>query len=75
MFEVCIKLIFFSWFSANTDYGCIYVRLINDKFCQDHANVPVCGYDSQDCCDPESNFEFCTECLCIEAGKQEIHCD
>ena len=33
--------------------------------CNDFANIEECGYDGGDCCDPDSSFDFCTECQCI----------
>lgn len=35
-----------------------------DGFCDDFNNKKFCLYDHQDCCNPESNFDFCSDCQC-----------
>ena len=38
---------------------------LNNSRCNDFANIKECGYDGGDCCNPDSNFDFCTECQCV----------
>ena len=38
---------------------------IGDNFCDDQNNNPECNYDGGDCCGPNIDTTYCTECLCI----------
>ena len=39
---------------------------IGDDFCDDEYNSFECDFDGGDCCETNSNKEYCTECLCKE---------
>ena len=39
---------------------------IGDNSCDDENNNQECNYDSGDCCGPNVNTQFCTECICFE---------
>ena len=36
-----------------------------DGFCDDITNNKDCNYDGGDCCGPDVNTQFCTECQCL----------
>ena len=37
---------------------------IGDGYCDDITNVESCSYDGGDCCNEDSSFHYCHECLC-----------
>ena len=39
---------------------------IGDAYCDDINNNVVCNFDDGDCCGPNVNTQYCTECLCLE---------
>ena len=39
---------------------------IGDSYCDDENNNLECNYDSGDCCGPNVNTQYCTECICFE---------
>ena len=43
--------------------------LIGDNFCDDNNNNKDCEFDGGDCCNPESNKQWCIECKCNSTGK------
>ena len=36
--------------------------------CDDVNNNEACSFDGGDCCGPNVNTDWCTECLCLEGG-------
>ena len=50
-----------SWFS-----GCMqeHPYYIGDGNCDDFMNNEGCSYDGGDCCGPNVNTQYCTECIC-----------
>ena len=42
----------------------------NNGKCNDEANIPECDYDTNECCG-SGNFDFCTECKCLDPRKVE----
>ena len=41
---------------------------VGDGYCDDDANNEECDYDSGDCCGPNINIGYCSECLCFGLG-------
>ena len=39
-----------------------------DNYCDDSNNNLNCNFDGGDCCGPNVNTLWCTECLCLEEG-------
>ena len=39
---------------------------IGDSYCDDNNNNLECNYDGGDCCGPNVNTDYCTECLCLD---------
>ena len=37
---------------------------IGDGWCDDENNNESCGFDGGDCCGPNVNTQYCTECIC-----------
>lgn len=37
-----------------------------DGFCDDKNNNAGCDWDGGDCCGPENDFTYCTECKCLD---------
>ena len=42
------------------------MEFIGDSYCDDENNNLECNYDSGDCCGPNINTQYCTECICFE---------
>ena len=38
---------------------------IGDGYCDDIDNNVECNFDGGDCCGPNVNTNYCTECLCL----------
>ena len=43
---------------------CLETDDIADGYCDDIANTEICNWDGGDCCGPNSNLTYCTECQC-----------
>ena len=43
---------------------CLLLEWVGDGICDDSANNQKCHYDKGDCCDKDTNFDFCNTCLC-----------
>ena len=41
---------------------------LGDGYCDDINNNLECSYDGGDCCGPNVNTQYCSECLCLEGG-------
>lgn len=41
-------------------------ELIGDGICDDLNNIQDCQFDGDDCCDVNSNFNFCYLCECYQ---------
>ena len=39
---------------------------IEDGYCDDGNNHIVCSFDGGDCCGPNINLDYCSECICLE---------
>ena len=37
-----------------------------DGYCDDTNNNEECLFDGGDCCGPDINLDYCTECICYE---------
>ena len=37
---------------------------IGDAYCDDENNNDDCNFDGGDCCGPNVNTQYCTECIC-----------
>ena len=50
-----------SWFT-----GCMYEHpyTIGDGVCNDETNNEGCSYDGGDCCGPNVDTQYCTDCIC-----------
>ena len=45
-------------------FGCQFLHLTNDGYCDDEANVEECNFDFGDCCDWRNDFSNCQDCFC-----------
>ena len=50
--------------TASTSNMCPFWELAGDGYCDDETNIPECGYDYDDCCQPENDRSLCTNCTC-----------
>jgi hypothetical protein len=41
-----------------------YPHWIGNGYCSDEVNNEGCSYDAGDCCGPNANTDWCTECIC-----------
>ena len=54
------------------DYGCPYMSILGDGYCDDEANIAECLYDSGDCCYYENDRTLCQDCFCyVDQKKRE----
>ena len=54
------------------DYGCPYMSILGDGYCDDEANIAECLYDSGDCCYYENDRTLCEDCFCyVDQKKME----
>ena len=60
-------LAFFEIFCRFSD--CVTAWL-DDGFCDDENNKAACFYDEGDCCGPDVNLAYCSECKCKEESTQ-----
>ena len=46
--------------------GCMseYPYRIGNGYCNDNTNNESCSYDGGDCCGPNVDTQYCTECIC-----------
>jgi hypothetical protein len=51
-------------YSAND--ACAAPWWFGDNYCDDENNTPECGFDGGDCCGPDVNTTYCSDCLCLE---------
>ena len=49
-----------------TGCGSNHPNWIGDGYCDDETNNEECSYDGNDCCGPNVNTNWCTECICYE---------
>ena len=42
---------------------------IGDSYCDDENNNLECNYDSGDCCGPNVNMQYCTDCQCHRLSR------
>ena len=76
--NLCIKVFrvkfwweisYFTVYSLPFTADCAEPNWFDDNFCDDENNVPECGYDGEDCCDPNSNLVmYCTVCACLNCN-------
>ena len=57
------------FFGTECEYN--QVKRIGNGICEDDVNVEECHYDGGDCCEPDSNINFCDDCLCIKPHDKE----
>ena len=38
---------------------------VGDGFCDDQLNTIDCNFDEGDCCVPNVNTKYCTDCVCL----------
>ena len=43
-----------------------------DGYCDDELNNHNCNYDAGDCCGPNVNTKYCTECKCRKVCNQFV---
>ena len=48
--------------------GCFEPDWVGDDYCDDGNNNQECNYDGGDCCGPNVNTQYCTECQCLSDG-------
>ena len=54
-------------FDTDLFLDCLYGNhdWIGDQSCDDFNNNMECNFDGGDCCGPNVNTQWCTECLCL----------
>jgi len=58
-------------FEDNCNGGeCVLSAWKGDGFCDDGNNNCGCGWDGGDCCNSDSNFDYCSDCTCLDPTKQ-----
>ena len=58
---------YFSSLTTNSG-GCSFPQYVGDGYCDDGNNNQECNFDGGDCCGPNVNTEYCTECQCLSEG-------
>jgi len=48
--------------------GCFKDAWTGDGYCDDGNNNCGCDWDSGDCCGTGQNYNYCTDCACLEPG-------
>ena len=43
----------------------VFASAIGDGFCDDTNNMVECNFDGGDCCGPDVNTNYCTQCQCL----------
>ena len=46
--------------------GCVFPDFQGDGACDDENNNAECNFDGGDCCGPNVDMSFCSECACLE---------
>ena len=49
-----------------TGCGSDVPNYIGDGYCDDENNNDDCNFDGGDCCGPNVNTQYCTQCICNE---------
>ncbi len=47
---------------------------LSDNVCDDESNTKECKYDGGDCCQPEVDCSYCTECHCHKDNTGQAKC-
>lgn len=45
-------------------HNCLFPQFWNDGICDDINNEPECHFDGGDCCNENSHFGLCHDCVC-----------
>ncbi len=50
---------------------------VNDGWCDDKANIEICQFDGDDCCDPDKHLmpnahQFCQDCKCHKGDSTKL---
>ena len=59
-------------FEIGPENSCLVEPWIGDGYCDDAANNAECDYDLDDCCQPESDRNSCTNCTCWVDNDQLV---
>ena len=51
--------------------GCNFIWIF-DGYCDDINNKMECTYDGGDCCGPNVNTQYCTECSCLDTNGGKV---
>ena len=57
----------------NENYSCLSEKDMifwGDAFCHDEFNTPGCGFDGGDCCGPNVQERYCSQCKCFQEMDQ-----
>jgi len=52
-----------------SDGDCGKAAWKEDGFCDDGNNNCGCNWDGGDCCDSASNFDYCSDCYCLDPNE------
>ncbi len=54
-------------------YGCHGdPSMLGDGVCDDDLNSASCAFDQGDCCNPQADFSFCSNCTCLEDTQWNV---
>ena len=65
-YEDCVTSSYPHWIDDGTEFGITNYGSIGDGYCDDESNIEGCLFDRGDCCGPNINLDFCTECICYD---------
>ena len=66
----CVWYVYVCTVIENFKSGCAALTTwLGDGFCDDLANVMECCFDDGDCCGPDVDTKYCTNCSCLETNE------
>ena len=64
-YDSCDTIDYPYFIDDGSEFGAI-VYNFGDGYCDDESNTEGCLFDLGDCCGPNVNVDFCTECICYD---------
>lgn len=69
--EECKCKVVFNYTEYQVENHCAFPQYFGDNICDDPNNTPDCHWDGGDCCKPEAERMFCTDCICYIENEVE----